>query len=384
MINEKYGVWTSNGKKFDNSYDAFLNASKFGGEVDFSYHHNIFSRVDVSLLGKIPLNILYKDRAQQLRDKYNYLILYYSGGADSHNILRTFIDNGIKLDEICIKWPKPLLEGKFYTPNTFDNSAKNYWSEWDYAIKPTLNWIAKNKPDIKITFKDYIGHPDQLNIDNLFSDTSHHGFMAGILLNSQVSDSEFELIKSGKTVGNIYGLDKPFLVLIDNKIYMFFMDTSLRTCVRSVINPYGAECFYWTPDIPLIAFEQAYQVSLHYKANKEDRKYLFDLKLKGERNIVKDQLQMQNEISKKYIYTTWDYRFQSNKPTSDARLDKFYWFFEQPELNRPKEIFFDNVNQRLSSIKPQFLTSEFTNSMKSFPSLKTRNSPRYYIGDLDD
>jgi hypothetical protein len=387
-VNEKYGVWISNNIKFDTSYEAFLYASNNASTVNFSYHHDVYNNFDVSNLGKVDLNVLYQIRALRLREKYDYLILYYSGGSDSHNVLRTFIDNNIKLDEVCIKWPKPLLDGKFYTANTEDTTAKNYWSEWDYAVKPTLEWLASNRPDIKITFKDFIGDPDSMDIDKMFEDTAHHGFLSGILLNSLVSDSEPELISAGKTVANIYGIDKPKLATYDNKIFMFFSDDPLRTCVRSKINPTGAECFYWDPEMPEIAFEQAYQTAIHYKINKEDRKFLIipeKHRTAGSNTIPSTEaMRVQQELCKKYIYTTWDYRFQSGKPASESRRDKFFWFHESDELARQKDIFHDNVNQRLRLVDTRFLSGEVSNPNNVIATLKPLGTPAYYITTLDD
>ena len=384
-LNEKYGVWVSNNFKFDDSYDAYRYASDNSAQVNFFYHHDIYNNFDISNLGNTSLDYLYKQRALKLRDTYDYLILYYSGGADSHNILRTFLDNNIKLDEICIKWPKALRDGKFYIANNIDTSARNYWSEWDYAVKPILDWLVKKHPDIKITFKDFVGDPNNMDIDKMFEDTKHHQFQTGIILNSLVSNSEVGLIDKGKTVGNIYGVNKPVLATHSNKLFMFFTDNALRVCVKSTINPYGAECFYWDPNMPEIAFEQAYQTAMHYKANKNDRKFLvIPTKFRTPETLSTSvQTAMQDEISKKYIYTTWDNRFQSKKPASQARLDKFYWFYESVELTRPKEIFYDNVSERLKLINTSFLTDETTNT-QVISTLKTLRTPNYYITTLQD
>lgn len=360
MIN-KYGSWVVGNKIFYVSYDAYRFASETNHQVNFHYHPTVWNNFDRSLLGKNSLPSLYKDRAQQLRDKYDYLILYYSGGADSHNILRTFIDNNIKLDEVCVKWPKPLMDGKFYTPNTTDVSANNYWSEWDYCVKPNLDWLKNNKPEIKITIKDFIGDPDKFDVDGMFEEIDSNSFHAGLLLNSKVSDSERPLIESGKTVANIYGANKPLLRLNGNLIEMFFTDNALLTSVKSRINPYGAENFYWAFDMPLLPFEMAYQTAMHYKLNINDRKFL--VLPKKDRKLdtlsVGIQTEAQGIISKGIIYRhTWDNRFQSSKPGSQARLDKFSWFFEQNELSRTKDIFLDNVNQRLALINDRYILTE--------------------------
>jgi len=152
-MSTKYGFWKVNDTSYATKYKALISASKSNSRIYFHYYDHIWENFDRTQLGKVPLNCLYKDRAQQLRDNYQYLILNYSGGADSHNILRTFIDNNIHLDEVCVKWPKPLIDGKFYTVNNVDTEAVNRWSEWNYSIQPTLDWLKTNCPKIKITIE---------------------------------------------------------------------------------------------------------------------------------------------------------------------------------------------------------------------------------------
>ena len=94
-MTEKYGCWETNGLKFGNKVEALIYASQNDTKVKFVYHDNVWKNFDRSVLGKVSLNQLYKERAQQLRDSYDYLILYYSGGADSHNVLMSFINNNI-------------------------------------------------------------------------------------------------------------------------------------------------------------------------------------------------------------------------------------------------------------------------------------------------
>jgi hypothetical protein len=53
-------------------------------------------------------------KAMQLRDQYDYLILAYSGGADSDNILKVFQQNKIHLDEVWCDWPLSLVEKSNY------------------------------------------------------------------------------------------------------------------------------------------------------------------------------------------------------------------------------------------------------------------------------
>ena len=350
-MNSKYGLWIVGNQRFNSRYTALNYASKTNQQVRFWYHDEVWLKFDRSMLGKIPLKTLYKERAQQLRDKYDYLILYYSGGADSHNVLKSFIDNNIHLDEVCVKWPKQLMDGKFYNANSTDTSAKNYWSEWDYCVKPILEWLRDNRPKIKIQIQDFIGDPASCAklLDYSFENISNHGFKASILLNSQVSDSEIEMLGKGKTVANIYATDKPILAITGNTektVNMLFTDDGLTTVVSSKNNPYGAEVFYWTPDFPLIAFEQSYQLLNYYRVNVDKQQFLL---YKGHPAAAM-AYQAQQDIAKNVIYDTWDQRFQVLKDTNDSKLGRFQVLFDHSELTAIKETFIDNVVSRMSNI----------------------------------
>jgi hypothetical protein len=354
---EKYGYWDVNGAKHFNKFNALIDASKSQSPVHFKYNNDVWENFNTKLLGTIPLNLLYKERAQQLRDKYQYLILNYSGGADSNNILRTFIDNNIKLDEVCVKWPKPLIDGKFYTPNSMDRRCINTWSEWNYSIQPTLEWLKLNKPEIRIEIKDFIGNPDTINFDKIF-DKVNHFRNAGMLSTACISDNDKILTNKGISTCQIYGVDKPLLSYKKdiNSIGMFFTDAALDM-ICSGENPENTECFYWTPDLPILPFEMAYQMSLHFELNPQDRKYLF----KADSSISKsDCAQFQHNLCIKYCYDTWDYRFQTGKRSIPDASDKYSWFFSSNEFEKIRTKFSFSVAERLSIISNRYLASANT------------------------
>ncbi len=352
MLNYKYGLWIVGDKKFDNKFQASLYASSTKQNINFWYHDEVFNSVDRTLLGKISLNTLYKERAQQLRDRYQYLILNYSGGADSHNILRTFLDNDIKLDEICVFWPKPLIDGKFYTPNSVDVSVKNRWSEWNYSIEPTLKWIAQNHPEIKIHIKDFVGNPNDINISELF-DKLNHTRTAGMLLTSSVSDSDKIESSRGLSVGHIAGIDKPLLAWKENCIVMFFSDLSVSMITPGITND-NAECFYWAPDYPLLTFEMAYQMSTHFDLCPLDKQYLF--KYNSDVPIF-NRSAFQHDLAIKTCYTTWDNRFQSGKMKSPDAGDKYFWFNESNEFSNIRNTYDRLIKDRFSVINDTFLST---------------------------
>ena len=334
------GFWQVGNTKFLNKYEALKYASHVKIFTEFHYHDSVFNNFDRSQLGKFTLNELYKQRALQLREKYDYLILYFSGGADSYNILRSFLDNDIKLDEICVKWPKKVLNANIsiYTPNTLDTSAFNYISEWDFAIKPVLEEIAQSHPNIKIEIVDWL--PDEnVNLEKCF-DTVQHWHDIELPSLATWSPSEEKLIGQGKRVGAIYGVDKPNVRFDNQSALMMFNDAALAMGISNPCNVYGTEFFYWSPDLPLLAFEMANQVSQWYFKNPHFVN-MYGWRDENFYSMVPGTLTyiMQQKLYRNVLYTTWTNRFQADKPIKLERIDKQNWILKVPELKRYREQF---------------------------------------------
>jgi very-short-patch-repair endonuclease len=146
----KQGVYKVGNVFIKNKTMALLEASKNKQFPIWDFNNYIFQSIDWSILLKESLQSLYVQRCKQLREKYDYLILNYSGGSDSWNILKTFSNNNIHLDEIFVYWPISATKG-LYKPDIENKQPYNFLSEWDFHIKPDLEYIAKNYPKIKIT-----------------------------------------------------------------------------------------------------------------------------------------------------------------------------------------------------------------------------------------
>jgi hypothetical protein len=102
-INGYYRV----GKKFFyKKYGAAIESDNTMQPISWDFHRSAFECVINNPNINLNLLDLYKERAQQLRDSYDYLILAYSGGSDSDNMLKTFLYNNIKIDEIWSDFPK--------------------------------------------------------------------------------------------------------------------------------------------------------------------------------------------------------------------------------------------------------------------------------------
>jgi hypothetical protein len=126
-------------------YATQLEAAAFCPDCNFYYHDITFSNTNWTIEPPVSLSELYKQRAQQIRDENQYIILCYSGGYDSSNILHTFYKNNIHIDEI-------LVVGAFSQDHQFGSDANHNGEIYENVI-PTLNTL--NLKYTKITFFDY-------------------------------------------------------------------------------------------------------------------------------------------------------------------------------------------------------------------------------------
>lgn len=354
--NYPQGFWTVNNKKFIKKYDALLEAKESNSRLQFVYFDDVWSRFDRNLIGKHSLQDLYKKNAQRIRDKYDYLILYFSGGADSYNVLRTFLDNNIKIDEICVKWAGIALNSnvRVYTPNTQDIWCTNYISEWDYAIKPVLEEVAQSHPEIKIEIVDWTSRSN-INLERAFNIVNHwHDIEVPTL--AVWSPNEEKLVEQGKKVGAVYGIDKPVTYFKDNCVYMLFLDSVTTIATPNPVNIYGTELFYWTPEMPELAFEMANVASrwladdpirldqMGYNPNRD--KDIWDLDL---------AYQKQQKELRHVLYDNWTDRFQVLKSFTLDRVDKQQPLLLLPEFKRYKEEFYSLLNSSANQFDNSFL-----------------------------
>ena len=267
------GYYTVDNKIYNNKFEALLASTKNGCQV-FWHWHPEYDQINWQADSALSVKEVYRLRAQQLRDKYNYLVLSFSGGADSWQVLHTFISNNIKLDEVFVRWPISATE-KLYQANVTDKRSSNILSEWDYAVKPVLEMLQTHYPDIRITVKDISNDIlDTEYNDNLITQ-SHEIVGAGWWAKfGSMPDQERKIIDNNGSVGFICGIDKPQIRVKDNQVYCYFLDT----LVNSTIPPYEdgrcVELFYWTRDMPEVTYVQARAIYNRMKMSPEIGKLL--------------------------------------------------------------------------------------------------------------
>ena len=308
----KQGYYQVGDKLFNMKFNALLESSRTKLKVNWNFNYDIFKDQSVKPRMNVSLRQLYKDRAEQIRDQYDYVILAFSGGSDSDNILKTFVNNNIKLDEIWCDWSHELIKKSGYILNR-SKDASNMPSEWYYAIKPELDKIKITNPEIKIHLSDSTSSlHDEDKADSL-------SFISGLATLSAIKKYRYikdyvATISKNKRVGVILGVDKLIPVTTGNEYGFIFSDNSVQPKGNGLDNELVLEYFYWTGDYPYIVTEQCHNVWDYLNKNLDFMKTRMDLIKSGNWT---DRDKVFDNIIKKICYPDWDFnKHQVNKTTS--------------------------------------------------------------------
>ena len=101
---DKFGYYTVGDHKTYSKLEAIELQKRTGHFPEWNFNENVFSTVNWTREPDIDLWELYKARARQIRENYDYVVLWYSGGSDSHNMVSSWLDAGCKIDEIATFW----------------------------------------------------------------------------------------------------------------------------------------------------------------------------------------------------------------------------------------------------------------------------------------
>lgn len=170
-----------NGCRFNNIYLAQYESYKSGSPVQFYCNTSEYDKLDWTQEPAESMEILMDRHALYLRNKYERLIFFWSGGTDSQTMLDVFTRNRIHIDEIvCIG-----NETLSYMPATHQDWIRtNYWDptttitvidklDLDLRSKflDTEDWIFKDQGDIR-TFSN--GGTDSVSV--FMCEQKHSGY----------------------------------------------------------------------------------------------------------------------------------------------------------------------------------------------------------------
>ena len=201
--------YTCNNKTFDFKFLAIDEHLKTKQPLHFHTPEE-YNTFDFSIEPKETWATLLKNEAIKLRETYQFIKLWYSGGADSHLMLTTFIENNIHIDEICC------MKSGF---ENADYEISNY-------AEPFLKTIQKQIPKTKIniinpTISDYENYYNKEFTKN----TPGWGYSCFRLIYHD------ELIKDynqKEGLVNVFGAEVPIILQKNNNWYTYWLDASIE------------------------------------------------------------------------------------------------------------------------------------------------------------
>ena len=362
-------------KIFTDKIEAILYANQKKLDIEWYFNDDTLYNINWTHEPTTSLDEFYKLRAQQIRDKYDYVLIMYSGGADSNNVVWSFLNNGIKVDEIVAAAPLSGLRN--YQYNDKDSSTANVISETEYAQIPGLKEIAAKFPNIKITLNDYFEDMINYKTDEWLyksSDWIHPTTVARYNLDKFKHLKD--LAESGKTLGVVYGIDKPILCYtVLNSIHMIISDLAVNTPRPAFNKNYPNVTnvlFYYTPDLPLMLVKQAHVVA----------RWFYEAENVGKQNLIanqrfplpwKDNRARHSTYEKAIIPTiypgTHKKVFQGQKPTVMFMADHDNWFYKLHSNTRTHEMIVSDFNLFIKNIDKKYLQRNkegFISFTKSF------------------
>ena len=372
----RLGRWVvNNDKVFFSKTEALVYCTETDtSDLRYEFENDVFDSIDWSQEPPEDLETLYRRRAEQLRDTYDYVLLAYSGGSDSTNMLRAFVDNRIYPDEV----QSSVVAGNGFSENFNTNIeiTENIDIIKDYVLANGIKYTQHNMYPL---------------YEKLFDDPEwvykYENFRASAVCKAVVasSDDQYrELVQQGKKCCIIEALEKPNLRLINNKFYSFFLDSQLsrRGNYQAMHNldfdGLTFERFYVSGDMPELTIKQTHVMADYFRANQN--KNLHDnLNFGFRENSHVDYKDLCIDVLYRKDVFDRRSRFSLNKPDSGVYGYRDEWLWALPDHDKRKQNLINGFKLASTKIAPKwFNKNNFIYDFVGCP------SKMHYIKNLID
>ena len=383
MINKKLGYYICDNLEFDSKIHACLYSVKHNKPVEWVFNDQEFSSYKWTKEPSESLDQLYNRRARQLREKYDYLILSYSGGSDSHQILMSFVRQNLLIDEIVVNTME-----KGWAPYTVldYNNTSNLNSGADHYLQviPRLKEIEKFIPNTKITICDLSDHV----IDFFLKEKDASWVLKKREALNPIGITRFNYLyfsevkkrfDKQKKIGLILGVEKPKSLIHNGRFWMRFIDRSVNmVTIIDHLRDYDntvIEYFYWSPDAVPLLIKQGHVIKRWLEENPSFQKY-WDSRTTD----YKTARYYHEKLLRTVVYpNTWNSLwYQADKGTKDWYCELDNWFIEGMSGTQANVIWREGVNYLENSLRP-FLREDQDPDNPDGLQLFVK---KYYIGDI--
>ena len=354
----KFGYYTVGSKLVFSKIEALELSDRLNQSIQFHYNDEVFSLCNWASEPESTLSEYYKIRARQLRLKYDYLVVFYSGGADSHNMLESFVNAGVFPDEIV----------SFHSYAADQNRNSSFNKE---VFETAVPYVRKIKSqgrlpkhvqhrliDMSNIIKQFNDEINWSEFEYYFNSTVSINNVARSKLREYIRDWK-DLIDSGKTLCLVWGHDKPRVMHIDGEFCLQFMD--LFDNCASVYNQqfltpgYFDEMFYSTPDLPELVIKQAHVIKNFLQTADVSHPFLTThvtglghvMKPVGDTHVA----HWLTQNAQSYLIYPWfdDKLYYESKPQDIITSKRDTWFWNDAKLSIRFSNSINNIIHRLGN-----------------------------------
>jgi hypothetical protein len=239
-------VWEYRGINYDRKFKAIEAAGSNIFDINCTLMPESFTNFDFTRNPTESFYELVGERCKQIRDKYPYIKLWFSGGTDTTTILNGFLKSNIHIDEIVV-----------YTQSLTNdfNHLGNY--ELNTFTLPFLKKLSLHLTRTKFTTY-YVGYDEYRKILNDKWFERKNNLDIRTMYAPRIRGSNF---------CNIYGDFSPCVQKVGNRYYDIQWDT---TNVTDYVHK-NVELFFTSADLPKLHSKQCHIMKNHIKHTNDTR-----------------------------------------------------------------------------------------------------------------
>lgn len=375
---DKLGYYSVGAFKTYMKLEAIVQDRKTNFGIKWHFNDQEFNHYDWTRCPSFSLDYLYQQRAEQLRNSYDKIVIFYSGGSDSQTVLDTFVKHRVPIDHVvCCH----AMSG-----NGYDQSA--YFNEEIFKVAvPHLKSISHQLVFTQIHLIDQTE-----SILTGFDDFDwwtyqNNAFTPNCVTRSKIRDwyQPFaDLVSSGQRVAFVWGRDKPKIFKsLDGKIYTQFNDhNDNNTSPYSQLRHHDGwfdEFFFQDPNCADIVCRQVHEVVNRLDEQSIHPKFFQEHTTENGQCPYSQQYLTNNGISS-IIYPNWSLStFSNGKNPSMIWGKRDQWFFDHYQDSTAYKNWIASIRYLQTFLTSDNSQHHWVSEGFRFNNVKGCPSEKYYI-----
>lgn len=368
LRNLKLGYYTVGQSRYKSKIDALIAGTKLNVHPKWHFNDDVWNSINWTQEPEIDILELYKIRARQIRDQYDYVIVNYSGGSDSETLVNAFLDSNCHIDEIVTIWNR--AHTKTVVAQEWAVDSRNIEAEFDLTTRQGLENIRNRSPKTKISYYDVSSATldcfNRYDGEEWLTTTTEHLNPHYVTRWCATREKQQLLtLDKGHKVAVVSGIDKPRISIKDGRYCVTFIDTIVNNNQggynNSDYNNWDTVFFFWDPDLPEIVVKQAHLIKKWFNSNPA----LKPLLLWPNHDFIKRQAY--EVISRAIIYPQWNLStFQCQKTKSAVWCDWDDWFFTGFKNTAVYSAWYKGIEYVEKNVDKKYLKYTFDNKFDGF------------------